>query len=62
MDNIDVLETYKIKNGLWECRDQQGRTARGATKQIAMNIYYALYQIKTPPACLDLSKFNQSLK
>lgn len=57
MNELTFLDFKKLKNGKWECRDKQGRTATGLTKQMAENQYYVLYQIGQPKIDINVSKF-----
>lgn len=57
MNQLAFLSFKKLKNGMWECKDQKGNTATGLTKEMAENQYYVLYQLGTPKIDFDFTQF-----
>lgn len=57
MGSLDILNVRKLKSGLYEVADAQGRSATGVTEQMARNQWYMLYKHKIPTGEMDMSKF-----
>lgn len=62
VNEIPFLNIYKTKDW-WICEDKEGRSARGLTKQHALNCYYIENKIEPPSVFpVELSDFNTEIK